>query len=219
MIHVLPMVLLNSSRKRWYSLGRTKVQGKKSHLDASIRPMSFSRLFRCLLRFFTMRFLRHSWSGNRKDRNVHLNNIKSPFPGPNHWRSLTSYWFWKWFILMWSSTHKWSKLSFIQPRSHQLRSHSSFLPEKRPGCFQNDDVNANVTIGGRTWLTLWLLPNRVFVAKHPVQCLVCYTCIAGIFFHPWRDTAAVLKVEEQSDLHLWVTPVVQGVCREYVGSI
>lgn len=66
MIQVLPRVLLNSSKQRWYSLGRTKVRGKKSHLDASVWPKSFSRFFRCLFRFFTMRFLRQSWNMNHK---------------------------------------------------------------------------------------------------------------------------------------------------------
>lgn len=72
MIQVLPGVLLNSSTKRWYSLGSAKVQGKKSHLDASIRPTSLSRFFRCLLRFFTMRFLRVSWNIRHRTPNTIL---------------------------------------------------------------------------------------------------------------------------------------------------
>lgn len=66
MIHVLPGVLLNSSTKMWYSLGRVKVRGKKSHLAASERPASLSRFFRSRLRFFTVRFLRVSWKVREK---------------------------------------------------------------------------------------------------------------------------------------------------------
>lgn len=68
MIHVLPGLLLNSSTKRWYSLGSAKVQGKKSHLDASTRPTSLSRFFLYLLRFFTMRFLRLSCNIKHRKR-------------------------------------------------------------------------------------------------------------------------------------------------------
>lgn len=68
MIQVLPGLLLNSSTKRWYSLGSAKVQGKKSHLDASIRPISLSRFFRYLFRFFTMRFLRVSCNINHRNK-------------------------------------------------------------------------------------------------------------------------------------------------------
>lgn len=67
MIQVLPGVLLNSSTKRWYSLGSAKVQGKKS-----MRPTSLSRFFRCLLRFFTMRFLRVSWNIRQRNREHHI---------------------------------------------------------------------------------------------------------------------------------------------------
>lgn len=62
MIQVLPGVLLNSSTKMWYSLGRVKVRGKKSHLAASERPASLSKFFRSRLRFFTVRFFRVSWN-------------------------------------------------------------------------------------------------------------------------------------------------------------
>lgn len=70
MIQVLPGLLLNSSTKRWYSLGSAKVQGKKSHLDASMRPISRSRFFLYLLRFFTIRFLRVSCSIKQRNRNL-----------------------------------------------------------------------------------------------------------------------------------------------------
>lgn len=75
MIQVLPGVLLNSSTKMWYSLGRVKVRGKKSHLAASERPASLSRFFRSRLRFFTVRFFRVSWKLVKT--NKQKNNIKN----------------------------------------------------------------------------------------------------------------------------------------------
>lgn len=67
MIQVLPGLRLNSSTKRWYSLGSSKVRGKKSHFAASKRPDSRSRNFRYLFRFFTMRFFLVSWNKTREE--------------------------------------------------------------------------------------------------------------------------------------------------------
>lgn len=152
MIQVLPRVLLNSSRQRWYSLGRTKVRGKKSHLDASVWPKSFSRFLRCLLRFFTMRFLRQSWNINQKDRKwaslAHIWIITVP----NY--SLTSNWFRKWLILTCSSMYKWLELSLIQARSHQMKSQSSFLGDRQDRLPSRPDNSNHVKIKSSAPLTL-----------------------------------------------------------------
>lgn len=54
MIQVIPGFLRNSSTKRWYSQGISKVLGKKSHLAASSFPASRSSCFRNRFRFFTI---------------------------------------------------------------------------------------------------------------------------------------------------------------------
>lgn len=54
-------------------------------------------------------------------------------------------------------------------------------------------------------LTLWLLPNLVFAATHPVQCWRYYTCIAGISFHPCRHQQHYLYT------HRWDRIVCSGV--------
>lgn len=201
MIQVLPGVLLNSSTKRGYSLGSVKVQGKKSHWDASVRPMSRSRFFRCLLRFFTMRFLRLSW--NVKHRNWEKYccwNIK--FMVPKHGRPMLphlivvtkmvySHMFLQvWMIIILPQVGQTTPIEVPVSITVRQRVSVRFKPQVRwKRCWWHDDKEPTI-------LTLWLPPNLVFGAKHPVWCCGDHICNAHIFFLSWGDT---VNACEQAD--------------------